>query len=423
MFVVNTLAAALLLAPPSAPASCRGSLGRGDVIRCAIESSPTILALEEGVEATAARRASARTLLPSNPRVELSAAARRSLRGSDRDTNFYGTLSQEVEVAGQRRRRLAVVDAAVEAERARVEAAQRDVAAEALRRYFEALAAREERAMIERIDRGIDRLADLAAASAAEGLASGLSAEIAAATVVRVRQRAIHAERRQAEAEALLASLLGLDPAVTKLELRGQLTPLSFADELTALEDLVAHGLDRRAELDVAAAEREALRRQGELFRRLRAPNPSVVVYGQRDGFFEQVIGGGVGLSIPLPSPLGQTFKGEIAESRARVRQADAELEALRRRIRGEIVTAHVAAAATQAELDLFDRERLARVEAYLEELTEEMAAGRMTIREGALLQLALLDLLEGYINAQRERCLASVELARTAGLLPGEVR
>ena len=420
MSVVNILLAWLLLAPEPVGTTCQGKIARDRVVACALAASPEIEALEQGAEAAAARRLSARTILPSNPRVEVSAAGRRSVRTSDRDTNFYGTLSQEVEVAGQRGKRLAVVDATVAAERSRIDAGRRELAAEALRRYFEALAARDERVMIERIDRGMDRLAELAEASESAGLGSGLGTEIASTTVVKVRQRAIHAERRQAAAEALLGGLLGLDPAAPNLELIGELKPLAITAEVDVL---VAKGLEARAELEVATAEREAQRRQGELYRRLRVPNPSLVVYGQRDGFFEQVLGGGVGLAIPLPSPLGHTYKGEIAESRARVRQADAELEALRRRIRGEVVTAYGALRAAEAELALFDVERLTRVEGYLRELTEEMAAGRVTIREGALLQLALLDLLANYIDVRREHCLASVELARAAGLLPEEIR
>ncbi len=423
MSLVNILAVGLTLALAPAPgqvAPCQGRIARERVVACALAASPEIEALEQGAEAATARRLSARTLLPSNTRVEISAAARRSVRTTDRDTNFYGTLSQELEVAGQRGKRLAVVDASVAAERSRIDAGRREVAAEALRRYFEALAARDERAMIERIDRGMDRLAELAEASEGAGLGSGLGTEVASTMVVKVRQRAIHAARRQAAAEALLGGLLGLDPASPNLDLVGELKPLPIAAEVDVL---IARGLETRAEIEVANAEREAQRRQGELYRRLRVPNPSLVIYGQRDGFFEQVLGGGVGLAIPLPSPLGHTYKGEIAESRARVRQAEAEIEVLRRRIRAEVVTAHTALKAAEAELALFDVDRLTRVEGYLRELTEEMAAGRMTIREGALLQLALLDLLANYIEVRREHCLASVELARAAGLLPEELR
>ncbi len=420
MSVVNLLVLGLLLAPSPHGSTCKGRLARGAVVECALAASLGLEALGHSVDAVAARRLSARSILPSNPRVELSAAARRALQGGERTANFYGTLSQELEIGGQRRRRLAVVDAAVEAERSRIPALRRELAAEALNRYFEALAARDERAMIERIERGVVRLVELAKATEEAGLGSGLAAEIAAATGIKIRRRAIHAQRRQEIAEAQLASLLGLDPATAQLDLVGELTALEIPE---SLDNLIKHGLEGRAELEVVAAEREAERKQGQLYKRMRVPNPSIVLYGQHDGFYERVLGGGIGLEIPLPSPLGQTYKGEISESRARVREADAQLRALRRRIRGEVVMAQRALDAADAELALFDASRLASIETYLGKLTQEMEAGRVTIREGALQQLALLDLLAAYIDVRRERCIASVELARAAALLPGRVR
>ena len=420
--LVFAFALALAAAPSdAAPTGCRGRLGRADVVACAVAQSPRVLAGERGVEAVQARSLSARALLPTGPRVDVTAAGRRGgLGGPQRDTNVYGTLSQEVEVGGQRRRRLAVVDAEVEGARAAVLAIRREVAAEALRGYYEAIAARDERAMIERIAGGIGRLAALADAGEQVGLGSGLATEVANATVVAVRQRAIDAARRQGAALAALAALLGDDPAAPQVELQGELTPLPIAEGLDAL---IARGLEARAEVAVVAAEREGQARQAALYRRRRVPNPSVIVYGQRDGFAETVIGGGVGLAIPLPNPLVSAYRGEIAEAEARVRQADAEIEGVRRRIRGEIVAAHQALAAREAELALFDDARLGRVEGYLSELGVEMAAGRLSVREGALLQLALLDLLAAAITARRERCLASVELARAAGLLPEGAR
>ncbi len=419
MSVANLLVLGLLLAPPPPGSTCQGRLARGTVVECALAASPDLAALGHSVDAVAARRLSARSILPANPRIEVTAAQRRSLQGDGRTLNVYATLSQEIEIGGQRRRRLAVVDAAVEAENSRLQALRRELAAETLRRYFEVLAARDERAMIKRIERGVVHLAKLAEANEEAGLGSGLDAEIATGTAIKIRQRAIQAQRRQEIAEAQLAGLLGLDPATAKLDLVGELRPLEIPE---SLDVLVSRGLDQRAELTVVAAEREAERRREKLYKRMRVPNPSLVFYGQRDGFFEQVFGGGVGLEIPLPSPLGQTYKGEIAESRARVRQADAELEVLRRRIRGEVVTAQRAMDAASAELVLFDASRLAKIESYLGKLSDEMEAGRVTIREGALQQLALLDLLAAYIQVCRERCLTSVELARAAALLPGGV-
>ena len=49
------------------------------------------------------------------------------------------------------------------------------------------------------------------------------------------------------------------------------------------------------------------------------------------------------------------------------------------------------------------------------------MAAGRLSIREAAVLQQTFLELLAAHLEARRALALAAVELARVAGLLPME--
>ena len=59
--------------------------------------------------------------------------------------------------------------------------------------------------------------------------------------------------------------------------------------------------------------------------------------------------------------------------------------------------------------------------EGHITALSEEMAAGRVSIREAALLQQPFLELLAANLEARRAEALAAVELARVAGLLPQE--
>ena len=160
--------------------------------------------------------------------------------------------------------------------------------------------------------------------------------------------------------------------------------------------------------------------RQAELWKRMRAPNPSLVLFAQRDGFNERVLGGGLSIPIVLPSPLGRSNRGQIAESRALARQAEADIDRLRRDVRAEVVVAAGNLRARRAELALFDPERIARAERHVTALGEEMAAGRMSIREAAVLQQTFLELLAAHLEARRTLALAAVELARVAGRLPG---
>lgn len=377
-----------------------------------------MLSATRAVEAAEGRSLSARSILPSNPQAEVTVASRHGLwtANGDRDVNVYGRLSQELELAGQRPRRKKVAAADLEAQQRRVDAVRREVAAEVLTVHVEALAAKEQRAMVERVRVATLKLVDLMREGEKAGLISGLGADVAATAVVRLRQQQIEADRRLATATALLASLIGQDPARPDVDAAGSLAPLPVPEDIPAL---VARALTSRAELGVAAAEREVHLRRAELFKRLRAPNPSLVLYAQRDGFNERVLGGGLSIPIVLPAPLGRTYRGEIAESNALARQSEAEAERLRRQIQAEVVTAAATVKARRDEVAAFDPERIARAEAHVLALSEEMAAGRLTIREAVVLQQTFLDMLAANLEARRALALASVELARVAGLLP----
>lgn len=415
MSLVAVLSAVLLASAP-APAGCQGPLSRAGVVRCVLAEHPGVRAAEAGREAALGRKAAARAVLPSNPSVEVTAARRVGLWNGERDTNVYGRLAQELEIAGQRRKRMAVAEAEVVQAERQIELSQRDLAAAALMAYYELIAAREQQAMISRIAGASQVLVELARTSEQAGLGSGLNADVAVAASVRVRRQQIEAERRIAAAGSALAGLLGREVAGAAPQVQGDLTPLPLPAELSPL---IATALTRRAEIELAKAEREVFLRQVEVYRRLRAPNPTLMLYAQRDGFAEQVLGGGIAFPIVLPHPLGRTYKGEIAERRALARRAEAEVELWRRQVQAEVAASLHEVEARKAELELFEPERLQRAESHLEALTQEMATGRVSIRDAVVLQQTLLEYLSAHIEARRALALGSVELARVVGLLP----
>jgi cobalt-zinc-cadmium efflux system outer membrane protein len=146
-----------------------------------------------------------------------------------------------------------------------------------------------------------------------------------------------------------------------------------------------------------------------------------VVLYAQRDGFAERVLGGGIALPITLPSPLGRIVRRRDRREQGAGAPAEAEVERWREQVRTEVVVGFQDVQARRAELALFEGDRLQRAEAHLEALGQEMASGRMSIREAVILQQTFLEYIGTHIEARRALALASVELARVAGLLPEE--
>ena len=411
---------ALALAVSSADAayaasSCSERVTRATVVPCALEASLASQVERFGLTAIEGRRQSAGVLLPANPALSVTGGLPIDPSATERTPLWSAAISQELEVAGQRGARLGVVDAERRAQQARLVIAQRQAAADALGAYFEALASAEFLRLAKRLTPLGKVLGELGRARAAIGVGSDVDATIAEAAAIRFAQVQLTAEQQVATASITLAALLGFNPAVARPAVEGDLTPLDVSAPETAI--LVENAVAHRADLIVLTAERQSQEQRIKLFERLRIPNPTLSVFARRDWIGERVIGIGLAFPIPLPSPIGRTYSGEIAEAESRMRQAEIQGEQLRRMIRVEVLRAVESVAARTRQVELYTSDQLRRSEAAITALGEELVAKRLPIREALIAQQALIDTLSGYVEAKRALCLASVELARVAGL------
>jgi cobalt-zinc-cadmium efflux system outer membrane protein len=397
---------------------CGEHVTRASVVVCALRASPLILAEQHSLTALDGRRTSASLVLPSNPTLALSVARRWGGLGEPDATDWSATLSQEIEIAGQRGARLDVVDRERVAQRGRVAATQREVASAALSAYFDALAAMEEKQLAERLVALGTALSTLARGRTEAGLATAVDAEIADAAATKLTQTRFAAERRVGATSLALTMLLGQDPTKVRVRAEGELVPLAIVNaDVGALANAA---IARRAEIAVADAERAVQERRATLFSRSRYPNLTLSVFAQNDRIAERIVGFGVALPIPMPAPIGHTYAGEIAEAHALADRAGAEAQRLRQVVRLEVATAADAVAIRKRELTAFDPERLRRAEEALGAIARELDARRLGVRDALLAQQTLIELLQSYIEARRQLCLASVELARSAGVTVG---
>ena len=393
--------------------SCSGAVTRSDVVRCALAASLVVRGEEQGLDAARARKTAASPLLPSNPVLSFS-AARRSVAEANA-TNWYASLNQEVEIAGQRGVRREAAEAAASAQSQRVLLSRRETAALASAAFFEALAAREEQRLAEQLVVTSEAVATAARARAERGLSAAIDADVADAATVRVLQARLAAERRVSHAGATLALLLGLDPSRPAPAVEGDLAPLP--EVVNAGSVVSPRARSERPELRVVEAERRSLELRAAALRRARIPNPTLSIYAQNDGFDERVLGAGIGFPIPLPGNVGRTARGEIAEAEAQAARTGTDRERLEREIRFEVTTARQAFESRGTEVLAFTAERLERARTSLRSLSEEVQSGRLAVRDAAVAQQVLIELLRASIEARRAWCLASVDLARALGL------
>jgi cobalt-zinc-cadmium efflux system outer membrane protein len=382
--------------------SCASITSPGAAARCAVRHAPAVDVARSEIAVANARRDIARVILPDHPTVDVLVAARRG--ADDRDVNVYATLRQAIEIAGQRRTRSRVADAALDVAAAEVARERRSVAAIAVATYYEALAARRRGDEMGKALEVARKLEGLAAERTKAGAAAGLEHELARAERVLAERRVLDARRDEAIASETLAVMVGVDARA--LRVSGDLAPI----------ERVSTDASTRPEIAVASARARVHERRYAMIRRSRVPSPELVVSVQRDGFGEFVAGGGISLGIPLPSPLAPNKRGELSESRAEARRARAEQTQVEHRIAIETRRAGADVAARRETLALYDAEITEGARVALDALGDAMVAGQLDLRDALVAQRTLLEVLQGRLTAEYELCAAALVDAHAAG-------
>lgn len=405
-----------------ASSPCQGTFSTpAEVMACAVERSLEVQAARQELQAVAGRRTTAGVVLPSHPVIAVSFAHRQpgeAPRGPF--FNWYVTLTQELEIAGQRGARLDVIDGEAAAQVRRVVVVQQEAMAAALVAYYQCLAAQQEQRLAESIGDIATSLARLATARAAQALLAAVDADVAQAEASRQGLLRLEATRRAQAAQYVLLTLLGDNP-LAPTQVSGtwppELPPLPPSDEAA----LVDRALTLRGEVAAAQLEHRVREQRVGLLRRARIPNLTLSAYAQRDGLDELVFGGGLTLPLFLPAPLGPSRRGELDEASARAAQAGTTLEQVRRRVRLEVAQALALERAQAAALGLFPAALIQRATTDLRALAQAVAEQKLPLRDALLHQRSLIELLQAELQVHLESALARVDLLRATGLLAKE--
>ncbi|MBL9006222.1 MAG: TolC family protein [Myxococcales bacterium] len=404
----------------SASPTCDSISDPNSIVACALASSPELRSQEQEVHVLHGQRLRARSLLPTHPTVQVSFAGRRPLAVSaDVQTtlNWYVTLSQEIEIAGQRGARVRAADAAISAQQRRVLVTAQEVASAALSTYYDALAATEAVALGREVAGLAEQLAVVGAARSQTALTSPLDAHVAQAEAARLAALRWEAERRVDELRRSLALQLG-QPTLGALH--GSLDTLPGTDrsphQADHAEALVAQALALRGDLAAARLEQELRAARVQVLRRERVPNLTLSFMAQRDGFDEQVFGGGISLPLPLPAPLGPSRAGEIVAAEAQVAQAGLTVERLARQVRAEVLRAIERECSYVMQARMFPAELATKARADLAALGQAIAARQLAPRDALVAQRSLVEFLMGYVEVRRGLALSRIERLRAAG-------
>ncbi|MBP7588912.1 MAG: TolC family protein, partial [Thermoanaerobaculia bacterium] len=266
-FALVSLAAPLAAQTPDPLLASGGSITLEQALALAFERSPQIqesaarVAFSEGV------LVGARTY-PFNPVLEAERASRDD--GNERTSDREIALSQEIEIAGQRGKRVDSASASAEAARAAFDRSRQELAARVASAFAAVLRARELTALASferevaaelaafeqrRLDNGAGTLIDLNVTRAAEG---------------RAARRVALASGEEAAARASLAEVVALP--VAELPAAAGALPDAWPAP-AALVELERLALDRRSDLLALRSEVEAATARIRLERSLATPN------------------------------------------------------------------------------------------------------------------------------------------------------
>jgi outer membrane protein, heavy metal efflux system len=400
--------------PAVARGPCAPPITRENLVSCALAVSLPSLMERQEARAVQGRFTAASPILPSNPVVSLTGSRRLASGTGLAGYNWSASLSQELELAGQRGARRRTVSAERQAQSQVMIGTDREVAFRAWSAFFELLAAQEGVALARRLEDLSRRVLAATRAAADKGLIAAVDADVADAALLRIAQLRIAAERDAQSANAALASLLGLDRG-GPLAVQGTLEPLQLDVPEPALTGDTS--IEHRPEVQALEASRRSLAARADYYRKARWPSPTLSVFTQNDETNHMVLGLGLAMPIVLPHPIGRTYAGEIDESLALSDKLAAQAAEARRAARVELALASETHRASRQAAELYTEARVRGAEKSLQSIATEIEAGRLAAREALIAQQTLMDLLRASVEARLALCLSSVELAKAAGI------
>ena len=199
--------------------------------RLAELGSPAVRLREAQLSATDGLRQQASTLLANNPELSLERSNKQTRQvplPDDRSTGWSIGIAQPIEIGGQQARRREAASASLDALRAEIEDARRQVRGDATLRFYAVLAAQRRIQVEERATELFDGTAQAIAKRRAAGEDTRLDANVALVEAERARNALAVAREQWLDARGELATVLQLPPSALP-EVAGDSTP-----ELTA---------------------------------------------------------------------------------------------------------------------------------------------------------------------------------------------
>ena len=402
----------ILLVLFCSPASGQGqeafSLSLPQALELARTQNPELQAARRNIDIARGRLIRAQYLNQFNPELAGSAARRNFARVPGGSNDFDLSLSQEIEVAGQRgkRRDEAATNQAKVSQQ--VNDVERRILARVKNAFYRALYLKRRLALFREVETLNRNLQRIASARFHAGAIPKMEVNVAEIRLGHARKNTIGAERDYRTTLQKLERLVGLEP-VGRTRPVGELTvtPQTFA-----LDHLLRLAQDNRPDLRAAGLEQQRLQAQKELTQRLRIPNPTLQAFYREEEGGDTIIGGA--LSFPLP--VFDRKQAELTQLAGQASQARYERQAVALRIQQEVRDAWRSYEAAQKEVGVFEAAVLERAEENFGLMETAYREGKIDLLQVVVVQNDLVNAQFSYVDSVWNYWQARIALERAVG-------
>lgn len=411
------------------------SLAQADKVDSASRASSAELvqrALSANADLAAARleteRARARLLqsgLRPNPTLEVEQGSGRLANNpGDRATTIG--VSLPLEITGQRRRRIELGQAELEAAQAEVADRERRLAKEVRIVYGEVLAATRELEIITGINQLDAQTVRVIEVRVSQGDAAPLEASLLRVEADRLRARRALVEGRLQATLLRLKVLAGMSPD-EPLQVRAELQQPVSHGAPTSLDAAVEIALRTRPDLRLARLLEEAAQAGLRLVKAQARPQVTLNARYLTDHSLTSLpqplapfpdSGRSLSFGASITLPTFNRNQGAKAEAAAAIVQAQHRRQFIESAIRAEVVAAFARIHAAQLTIAIFEQDVLTRADGNIRTIRAAYDAGAFRITELIAEQRRLLDAQREFTEALAEHYRASAELKAAMGMI-----
>jgi outer membrane protein, heavy metal efflux system len=410
---IISAAAIFILQTAKPPEIAAEMLTEQRAIAAALQRNPDLLAARQELESARARVVKAHYLNQFNPRVEAGASqAHFEFAPRGDDPQPQGAISLEVEVAGQRGKRIAEADQNLARVKAQIADAERLTRARALFAFYQAFYLQKRLQLNQEIESLNLRLRDASMVRFHSGEAPKLEANLAAIRYDQSRRTTLLARRDYENGIRALQRVIGIEPRGS-VDLSGS---LSFEPAEIDPEKVLQIAMADRPDLRARDYEIRRVAADIDLTRRLIVPNPIISGFVQRiadsPGNYIRVAGGTIGISVPL----FDRKQAELATLHGQQRRASYERAAANLTIEQQVRDSIAAYDAAREILQLFHSDAVGRVKESFGLIEGSYRSGKTGLLELVVAENDLVATDFSYLDSLWDCQLARIDLETAAG-------